>query len=80
MTTLNFFKPNIIKLLKNFGNKLRCKLIVQLHSIFFLLDVNFDKFTIELHFLLISSILAKFQEDQRSIAMSSIKCLNFEFL
>ena len=68
MTTLNFFKPNIIKLLTNFGNKLGCKLILQLHSIFFfLLDVNFDKFIIELHVLLTSSILAKFQEDQKSI-------------
>ena len=29
----------------------------------FLLEVNFDKFTIKLHLLLISSMLAKFQEN-----------------
>ena len=40
----------------------------------FLLDVNFDKSTIRLHFLLIFSMLAKFLEDQKLIAMSSIKC------
>ena len=36
----------------------------------FLLDMNFDKSTIRLHFflLLISSILAKLQEDKKSIA------------
>ena len=46
----------------------------------FLLDVNFDKSTIGLHFLLIFSILTKFLEDQKLIAMSSIKYLNFKFL
>ena len=46
----------------------------------FLLDMNFDKSTVELHFLFISSMLAKFQKDQKSIAMLSIKCLNFKFL
>jgi len=35
---------------------------------------------IGLYIFLISSILAKFQENQRSIVMSSIKSLNFEFL
>ena len=45
-----------------------------------LLGVNFDKSTIGLHFLLISSIIIKFQENQRSITMLSIKCLNFKFL
>ena len=42
------------------------------------LDANFDKFT--LHFLLISIILANFKVDQKSIAISSIKCLNCKFL
>ena len=46
----------------------------------FLLDMNFNKFTIGLHFLLISSMLAKFLKIQRSITMSSIKYLNFKFL
>ena len=80
----NFFRPNIIKFWTKFGNKLGCILKQQLHSIFFffilLLDVNFDKSTIELHFFLISSVFANFQKDQRTIAISSIKCLNFEFL
>ena len=31
----------------------------------FLLDLIFDKLTIRLHFLIISSILAKFQEEKR---------------
>ena len=48
------------------------------HNIF-LLDVNFDKFIIELHFIYISFILAKFLEDPRLIAMSSIKYLNSKF-
>ena len=42
----------------------------------FLLYMNFDKSIVRLYFLLISSMLAKFQEDEKSIAMSSIKCLN----
>ena len=44
----------------------------------FLLDVNFENLTIGLH-LIISSILVKFQEDQKSIIISSIKYLNFKF-
>ena len=48
-------------------------------SYIFLLDVNFENLTIGLHALVISFILAKFQEHQRSIAISSIKCLNFKF-
>ena len=35
----------------------------------FLLDVNFDKFAIRLHFIFISFILAKFSKNQRSIIM-----------
>ena len=46
----------------------------------FLLDVNFDKSTVGLHFLLIPSIPAKSQDDQRSINISFIKCLNFNFM
>ena len=46
----------------------------------FLLDVSFENLTIRLHVLIISNILAKFQENQKSIVMSSIKCLHFKFL
>jgi len=49
-------------------------------------NVNFDKFTIEFYiyiytyiYFLISFMLAKLQENQRSIVMLSIKCLNIEF-
>ena len=37
--------------------------------------MNFDKFNIRLYFLIISSILVKFQENKKSITMSSIKYL-----
>ena len=47
---------------------------------FLLLDVNFEKSNVGLHFLLISSMFAKFQNHQRSIIILSIKCLNFNFL
>jgi len=46
----------------------------------FLLYVNFENIIIGLHVLIIPSILAKFQEDQKLVAMPSIKCLNFKFL
>ena len=45
-----------------------------------ILDVDFDKSNIGLYFILIFSILAKFQENQRLINMSSIEYLNFKFL
>ena len=81
MTTIKFFRPNVIKFWTKFGNKFGCTLKVTTSlNIFFFLDVNFDNSTIELHFFLISSILAKFQEDQRSIIILSIKCLNLKFL
>ena len=38
--------------------------------------MNFDKFTIRLHYLRIFFMLTKFQGDQRLIGMSSINCLN----
>ena len=47
---------------------------------FFLLDVNYDKSTFGLYFLLISSMFVKFLEDQKSISMLSNKYLNFKFL
>ena len=43
-------------------------------SYIFILSVKFENLTIGLHVLIISFMLAKFQEDQRSIAMSSNKC------
>ena len=47
----------------------------------FILDVNFDKSTIRLLFLLISSIFTKFSENQKSkFCHQSINCLNFKFL
>ena len=44
-----------------------------------LLDVNFDKFTIRLHYIHILSVFAKFHSDQKSIVMLSIDCLNSSF-
>ena len=40
-----------------------------------LLDANFDKSTIGLHYIHILSMLAKFHGDQRLIIMLSINCL-----
>ena len=45
----------------------------------FLLNINFDKTIVRLHFLIISFIHVKFQEVQRSIAMSSINLLILSF-
>ena len=42
-------------------------------------DVNFDKSTAGLYYLHIFSMLKKFKNDQRSITMSSINCLNSSF-
>ena len=39
-----------------------------LNSIYiYILDVNFENITVELHILIISFMFAKFQRDQRSI-------------
>ena len=61
--------------LKKFGKK-----PFKLRSYIFLLGVNFENLIVGLYVLIISSMLAKFQENQILIAMSSIKCLNFKFL
>ena len=45
----------------------------------FLLDENFDESTVGLDFLLLY-IFAKLQDDLRTITISLIKCLNFNFL
>ena len=47
VTILNFFMPNIITCWTKFDNKLDNGLRLQFHLIF---NVNFDKFTIGLHF------------------------------
>ena len=41
--------------------------------------MNFDKYTVRLHYLHIFFMLTKFQGDQRLIATSSISCLNSSF-
>ena len=46
---------------------------------YFLLDVNFENLIVELYVLIISSMIANFQEDQRLIVILSIKYLNFKF-
>ena len=42
-------------------------------------NVNFDKFTVRLHYLYIFFMHKKFQGDQKLIVMSSINCLNSNF-
>ena len=49
-------------------------------SYIFILSVNFENLIVRLHVLITSLILTKFQENQRSIVMSSNKCYNFKFL
>ena len=44
-----------------------------------LLDANFEKSPIGLHYIHILTMLAKFYGDQRSIVMSSINFLNSSF-
>ena len=44
-----------------------------------LLDANFDKFTVGLHYIHILSMLAKFHGGQRLIVMLSINCLDSSF-
>ena len=41
--------------------------------------MNFDKSTAGFHYLYIFSMLTKFKDDKKSIAMSSINCLNSKF-
>ena len=44
-----------------------------------LLDANFEKTTVGLHYIHILSMFAKFHSDQRLIVMLSINCLNSSF-
>ena len=41
--------------------------------------MNFDKSTVGLYYHRIFSVFTKFKDNQRSIAMSSINCLNSSF-
>ena len=87
-SSLLFFSKKIDKgpllrtfnILTKFGNSQGCIFKITTILNILLLNMNFNKSTIELHFLLISSMFAKFPENQRSIALSSIKYLNFKFL
>ena len=49
-------------------------------SYIFILSMSFENLTIRLHDLITSKMLTKFQENQRSITMSSNKYYNFKFL
>ena len=62
----------------DWGTRFWGKKILKL-LLFFLLDVNFENLIVELYVLIISSMIANFQEDQRSIVILSIKYLNFKF-
>ena len=46
---------------------------------YFIIKCDFDKSTAGLHYLHIFSILTKFKDGQRLIAMSSINCLESSF-
>ena len=41
--------------------------------------MNFKILIVELHVVIIYFMLTKFQENQKSIVISLIKCLNFKF-
>ena len=43
------------------------------------MNTNFNKTTVKLHYFHIISIFTKFQDDQRSIAMSLVNCLYSSF-
>ena len=87
-SSLLFFSKKIDKgpllrtfnILTKFGNSQGCIFKITTILNILLLNMKFNKSTIGLHFLLISSMFAKFPENQRSIALSSIKYLNFKFL
>ena len=66
---------------KRFLSKLIWKKTLQTFFFYiFCLDVKFENLTVRLYVLIISSMLAKFQEDQRLIAIKSMTCLNIKFL
>ena len=49
------------------------------YFIFFLV-VNFENLTIRWHVFMVFFMLAKFQENKKSVVISSIAYLNFKFL
>ena len=71
---MEYFVPKKVSFQNNLDRNLQTPLII------FLLDVNFENLTVGLYVLIISSIIVKFQKNQRSIVMLLIKCLNFNFL
>ena len=75
-TEMDWNRPNYyVNVTINFTLKLLDIIYIYIYG----LDVNFDKLTVRLHYFCIFFILTKFQGDQRSIAMSSINCLNSSF-
>ena len=50
------------------------------YSYISILSVNFENLTVRLYVLIIFFIHVKFQEDQKSIVISSNICKNFKFL
>ena len=73
---LGIFNVRLVYLnLKKKKKKERSLAITSLNIFLF----NFNKSNIGLHFLPISFMLAKFQEDQRLIVILSIKYLSFKF-
>ena len=61
MRSLKSFSPNCLE--RNPTNS----------SYIFILNVNFENLTVRLHVFITSLILTKFQENQKSIAISSNK-------
>ena len=66
--------PNTIFMEQSFGEKLSNFLYI------IKLVVNFENLIVRLHIPITSFMLVKFREDQNSIVMLSIKCLNFKFM
>ena len=73
---------NVINFWTKFGKKLDCTLRLQLHSIYIYIymDVNCDKSPLDYIFFLYPLYLQNFKKNKKSIPISSIKSLNFEFL
>ena len=87
-STIRILKKEKEKKKMKFGNKLDCSLRLQLHSIDFYwmwiltnlsLDYIFFLYPLDYILFLYLPCLQNFQKIKRSIAMSSIKCLNLKF-
>ena len=77
-----FFSKLVWKetLFLNNENYLKMYFVMNKDQYIFILSVNFENLTVRLYVFITSIILIKFQENQRSIVMSSNKCYNFKFL